>query len=50
MNNPLKQSTAVTVKLGPLMDNSGAFLTALGITQANILLSKNGGGVCTEPQ
>ncbi len=43
MNNPLKQSTAVTVKLGPLMDNSGALLTALGITQANILLSKNGG-------
>jgi hypothetical protein len=43
MNNPLRQSTAVTVKLGPFMDNTGALLATLTIAQANILLSKNGG-------
>ncbi len=43
MNNPLKQSTAVTLKLGPLMDNTGTLLTSLAIAQADILLSKNGG-------
>jgi hypothetical protein len=43
MNNPLKQSTTASVKLGPFMDNTGVLLTSLSIAQANILLSKNGG-------
>jgi hypothetical protein len=43
MNNPLRQSTAVTVKLGPFMDNTGELLASLTIAQPNILLSKNGG-------
>jgi hypothetical protein len=43
MNNPLKQSTAFVVKLGPFTDNAGNLLPSLTIAQANIFLSKNGG-------
>lgn len=40
----MKQSTAVTVKIGPFIDNTDGFtvLDALTILQANIRLSKNG--------
>lgn len=44
---PLKQSTAVTVKAGPLVDETDGYTaeTALTITQADIQLSKNGGSL-----
>ncbi len=43
--NILKQSTAVTIKLGPLVDDADGKTaeTALTISQADIRLSKNGG-------
>lgn len=43
----LKQSTAVTVKLGPFVDATDGVtaLTALTISQADIRLSKNGGNI-----
>jgi len=43
--NILKQSTAVTIKLGPYLDSTDAVTakTALTIAQANVLLSKNFG-------
>ena len=45
MGSWLKQSTAVTVKLGPFLDSTDGDTeeTALTIAQADILLSKNGG-------
>lgn len=41
----LKQSTAVTVKIGPFVDNADGFtpLTGLTLSQADIRVSKNGG-------
>lgn len=39
----LKQSTAVTVPLGPFLDVNGAVLSALTIQKADVRLSKNGG-------
>ncbi len=42
----LKQSTAVTVKIGPFMDEDGVTAaTALTLTQADIRLSKGGGNM-----
>ena len=43
----LKQSTAVTIKFGPFVDDSDGKTaeTALSIAQADIRLSKNGGDV-----
>lgn len=43
--NLLKQSTAVTVVIGPFVDNTDGFTakTALTIAQADVRLSKNGG-------
>lgn len=43
----LKQGTAVTVKLGPFVDDADGVtaLTALTISQADIRLSKNGGDI-----
>ncbi len=43
----LKQSTAVTVKLGPFVDATDGVtaMTALTIAQADIRLSKNGGNI-----
>ncbi len=43
-NDPLRQSTAVTVKLGPFVDAIDATTpeTGLTISQADVLLSKNG--------
>lgn len=43
----LKQSTAVTVKFGPFVDESDGFTpeTSLTIAQADIRLSKNGGDI-----
>lgn len=43
----LKQSTAVTVKLGPFVDSTDGVTaeTALTISQADIRLSKNGGNI-----
>src|SRR5687768_14235591 len=40
----LKQSTAVTLKAGPFVDNTDGFtpLTGLTISQADVRLSKNG--------
>jgi hypothetical protein len=43
MAEPLKQSTAVTVKVGPFLDTNGAPVASLTISQADIRLSKNGG-------
>src|SRR5688572_9179628 len=45
MSQWLKQSTAVTVKLGPFVDAADGVTaeTALTISQADIRLSKNGG-------
>ena len=45
MGSWLKKSTAVTVKLGPFLDSTDGDTeeTALTISQADILLSKNGG-------
>lgn len=41
---PLKQSTAVTVKLGPFVDDDGiTAATGLTLSQADFRLSKNGG-------
>lgn len=42
---PLKQSTAVTIVLGPFVDQTDGFTaeTALTLSQADIRLSKNGG-------
>jgi hypothetical protein len=39
----LRQSTAVTVKVGPLTDSAGDPLTTLTITKADLRLTKNGG-------
>ena len=41
----LKQSTAVTIKLGPFVDSTDAVTpeTALTISQADVRISKNGG-------
>jgi hypothetical protein len=47
MNNPLKQSTAAILKLGPFINSDGALLTGLTIAQSNIQLSKNGGEFAT---
>ena len=43
----LKQSTAVTVKLGPFVDNADGFTAevALTITQAEVRLTKNGANI-----
>jgi hypothetical protein len=43
----LKQSTAITVKIGPFIDNTDGYtvLGALTVLQANIRLSKNGGNM-----
>ncbi|RLG43410.1 MAG: hypothetical protein DRN81_06560 [Thermoproteota archaeon] len=43
----LKQSTAVTVKIGPFIDDTDGKTaeTALSITQADVRLSKNGGDI-----
>jgi hypothetical protein len=43
----LKQATAVTVKIGPFIDNTDGYtvLGALTVLQANIRLSKNGGNM-----
>lgn len=45
MSQWLKQPTAVTVKLGPFVDNVDGYTaeTGLTITQAEVRLSKNGG-------
>jgi hypothetical protein len=45
MTQYLKQSTAVTVKIGPFVDDGDGFtaLTSLTIAQADIRLTKNGG-------
>lgn len=42
---PLRQSTAVTLKVGPFVDSTDGFTkeTALTIAQADVLLSKNNG-------
>lgn len=41
----LRQSTAVTVKLGPMLDTAGDPVTGLTITKADLRLSKNGGNM-----
>lgn len=43
----LRQSTAVTFKLGPLTNSSGAVLTSLTIQKADLRLSKNGGDMAS---
>lgn len=45
--NVLKQSTAVTIKLGPFVDATNGVTAedALTITQADVRLSKNGGNI-----
>ena len=45
--NLLKQSTAATIKLGPFIDDTDGKTaeTSLTISQADILLSKNGGDI-----
>lgn len=47
MTSLLKQSTAVTVKIGPFVDDSDGKTaeSALTITQADVRLSKNGGNM-----
>ncbi|HLP41563.1 MAG TPA: hypothetical protein VK465_08665 [Fibrobacteria bacterium] len=41
----LRQSTAVTVKVGPLTDSAGDPLTTLTIQKADLRLTKNGGNL-----
>lgn len=50
MSIPLRQSTAVTVKVGPCVDrtNGADRETALTIVQADVLLSKNNGAFATK--
>ena len=46
MQGILKQSTAITVKLGPFLSSTdGSALTGLTIAQANVRVSKNGGNL-----
>ena len=39
----LRQSTSVTVRIGPFVDTDGAVVTGLTIQKADVRLSKNGG-------
>lgn len=50
--NYLRQSTAVTVKLGPFVDSTDGVTaeTALTISQADVRLSKNGGDIAQKNQ
>jgi len=45
--NYLKQSTAITLKIGPFLDSTDGYTaeTGLTITQASVRLSKNGGDI-----
>lgn len=43
MTQYLRQSTAATLKIGPFVDDTGAALTSLTLSQGDIRLSKNGG-------
>lgn len=48
----LKQSTAVTLKIGPFVDNSDGYTaeTGLTISQADVRLSKNGGNMAQKSE
>lgn len=46
----LRQSTAVTLKIGPFEDDTGAAATGLTLTQADIRLSKNGGNIAQKTE
>jgi len=46
----LKQSTSITLKMGPFVSSADGYSpeTGLTITQSDVRLSKNGGKFCTE--